>query len=269
MTPSEAVIQSRSNPLVRRLRALRDSARDGEHCFLEGPRLVLEALSAGVTILEAAAGPRADRTPTGREALLALASAGIAPRRVHESVLSDLAEAESSQGLLAVATRPQFEPASLFAGTPLVLVTFGVQNPGNLGGLLRTAEASGATGAILAEGSADPFSWKALRGSMGSAFRLPHRREPSVAVALDLLSSKGVRLAASVAKGGTPYDQADLRGPIALLLGNEAAGLPEEAGARASLRLTIPLRPSVESLNVGVAAGILFFEAARQRRGGP
>jgi len=251
---------------VRRLRALRDSTRAGEHCLIEGPRLLLEALAARVAVVEAVASPRADRTSGGREALLALAGAGIAPRRVDEAVLSDLSETETSQGLLAVAERPRFEAEHLFAQTPLVVVAVGVQNPGNLGALMRTAEGAGATGALLTAGTTDPLSWKALRGSMGSAFRLPHRREARLGDALDLLERHGVRLAATVARGGTPYDRADLRGPVALLLGNEAAGLPEEAEARASLRLTIPLRAPVESLNVGVAAGVLLIEAARQRR---
>jgi TrmH family RNA methyltransferase len=197
-----------------------------------------------------------------------LASAGIAPRRVLEEVLADLSETETSQGLLAVAARPRFEAEALFGGTgqPLVLVAIGVQNPGNLGGLLRTAEAAGASGAVLTAGTADPLSWKALRGSMGSALRLPHLRERSLTTALDVLTARGLRLAATVARGGTAYHQADLRGPLALLLGNEAAGLPEEAEARATVRITIPVRAPVESLNVGVAAGILLFEAARQRR---
>jgi TrmH family RNA methyltransferase len=167
-----------------------------------------------------------------------------------------------------VAERPRFETEALFGGSakPLVLVAIGVQNPGNLGGLLRTAEAAGASGAVLTGGTADPLSWKALRGSMGSALRLPHLRERSLTTALDLLTARGLRLAATVAHGGTAYDQADLRGPVALLLGNEAAGLPEEAVARATVQITIAVRPPVESLNVGVAAGILLFEAARQRR---
>ena len=172
-----------------------------------------------------------------------------------------------------MAARPRFETEALFgkgpsagAGPPLVVVALGIQNPGNLGALLRTAEAAGATGAVLTAGTADPLSWKALRGSMGSALRLPHLRERNLAAALDLLTGRGLRLVATVARGGTSYDQADLRGPLALLLGNEASGLPEEAEARATLRLTIPVRAPVESLNVGVAAGILLFEAARQRR---
>jgi TrmH family RNA methyltransferase len=259
--------------VVKRLRELRDSARAGERCLLEGPRLVLEALAAGTTIVEAAASPRAERVPAGREALAALDRAGITPRRLDDHLLSSLSEAETSQGLLAVAERPRFEADRIFGGTskgpaavPLVLVAVGLQNPGNLGGALRTAEAAGATGALLTGGTADPFSWKALRGSMGSAFRLPHRRERRLDDALDLLEARGVRLAAAVARGGVPCDEADLRGPLALLLGNEAAGLPDEALARTTLKLTIPLHPPVESLNVGVAAGVLLFEAARQRR---
>jgi TrmH family RNA methyltransferase len=260
------VIRSRRHPLARRLRELRDSARAGQTCLLEGPRLVLEAVSAGVSLLEAAAGTRAERTAAGREALQALARAGIVPRRVHDDLLEGLSEVETSQGLLAIGERPRFEEEQVLAGTPLVVVAVGVQNPGNLGGLLRTAEAAGATGAFLVGPTADPYSWKSLRGSMGSAFRLPHLRERSLGTALATLESRGLRLAATVAHGGTRYDEADLRGPLALLLGSEGAGLPEEVEARAAVRLTIPLRPPVESLNVGVAAGVLLFEAARQRR---
>jgi TrmH family RNA methyltransferase len=260
-------IRSRSNPLVRRLRELRESARSGETCLLEGPRLVLEGLTAGLRILEAAATSRAGRTHPGREALAALAARGVVVRGVEEGVLDSLSEVETSQGLLAIAERPRFAEERVFATVPLVVVAVGIQNPGNLGGLLRTAEAAGATGAVLTGPTADPLSWKALRGSMGSAFRLPHLRERRIEAALDRLASQGLRLAATVARDGQPYDQADLRGPLALLLGNEATGLPESVERRADLRLTIPLKPPVESLNVGVAAGILLFEAARQRRG--
>ena len=120
---------------------------------------------------------------------------------VHEDLLASLSETETSQGLLAIAERPQFEERAGLRGTPLIVVAVAVQNPGNLGALLRTAEAAGATGAILAGASADAFSWKALRGSMGSAFRLPHLRERSVAAALDRALARGLRLVATVARG--------------------------------------------------------------------
>ena len=147
-----------------------------------------------------------------------------------------------------------------------MLIAAGIQNPGNLGALLRTAEAAGATGAYLTDGAADPFSWKALRGSMGSAFRLPHRRRLSTADALARLQARGVSVVAADPGGAQRYDEADLRRPVAILLGPEGAGLSPAARARASAALAIPMARGVESLNVGVAAGVLFFEAARQRR---
>ena len=259
------LIRSRSNPLVQRLRGLKDAAGHGAFCLVEGPRLLLDALGSGVAMVEAAASPLAEETPAGAQALRALATAGIPVRRVDERLLASLSEVETSQGILAIASRPHFEPARLFTGSPRIVVAVGLQNPGNLGNLLRTAEAAGATGAYLTAGTADPLSAKALRGSMGSAFRLPHVRGGSVDDALDEVKGRGVALAATVAHDGTPYDAAPLSGPLAFLFGNESVGLPSKVEARADLRLTIPMHAPVESLNVGVAAGILLFEAARQR----
>jgi RNA methyltransferase, TrmH family len=259
------VVRSRANPLYKRLRALVDRGAAREACLLEGPKLVLEALGAGARVIEAAAAPRAERTPAGARALEALDAAGVAVRRVSEDLLASLSEAETAQGLLAVAGRPAFDEAAARAGTPLVLVAHAVQNPGNLGGLMRSAEAAGATFAFLTAGCADPFSWKALRGSMGSAFRLPHSRGRPLDDVLDSLGRAGVRVVATAADAETRFDQADLRGPVAVLVGGEGAGLPDEALAFAAVRVRVPLRPPVESLNVGVAAALVLFEAARQR----
>jgi TrmH family RNA methyltransferase len=259
------VVQSRANPLYRRLRALVDRGAGKDACLLEGPRLVVEALGAGLRVLEAAAGPRAARTPMGASALRALADHGVAVRRLSEPLLASLSEAETAQGLLAVAERPSFAEDRIFDGTPLVLVADGVQNPGNLGGLLRTAEAAGATGAYLTRGGADPFSWKALRGSMGSAFRLPHARGLTLGEVLDALERRGVLVVATAADGELRYDEADLRRPVAIVVGSESAGLPAPVQARAAACLRVPLRRPVESLNVGVAAALVLFEAARQR----
>jgi TrmH family RNA methyltransferase len=180
-------------------------------------------------------------------------------------LVASLSETETSQGLLALARRPSFDGEEVLRGTPLVLVADGVQNPGNLGGLLRTAEAAGASGAILAGACADPFSWKALRGSMGSAFRLPHLRGLPIVDALDVLEARGVAVLATDKAGERRYDEADLRGPVALVVGSEGAGLPAAVRERAAARLRIPLAGPVESLNVAVAAALVLFEAARQR----
>jgi TrmH family RNA methyltransferase len=259
-----AVIRSRSNPLLRRLRALKEKA-GGELMLLEGPKLLREALASGVEVLEAAAAFRPGRADAARLAD-ELRGRGIPLRLVDERVLASLSEVETSQGILALARRPSFDEERIFRGTPLVLVAAGIQNPGNLGALLRTAEAAGATGAYLTDGAADPFSWKALRGSMGSAFRLPHRRRITTAEALARLRSHGVAVLAADAAGARPYHDVDLRRPVALLIGPEGAGLAPAVQAQATESVAIPMAEGVESLNASVAAGVLLFEAARQRR---
>ena len=255
----DEIVRSGANPLVRKLRRLKEKADTEGLCLLEGPTLVEEALAAGLEIEAAAATPRCARSDRGGRLAEAL---GRRLRLVEERLLTSLSEVETSQGLLALARRPAFSEDALFRGNPLLVVAVGIQDPGNLGGLLRTAEAAGATGAFLTEGTADPLSWKALRGSMGSAFRLPHVRGLPIDRVLHRLRSRGVDALATAA-AGRRYDAVDLKGPVALLLGNEGAGLPP--GLRAGA-LAIPMRVPVESLNVGVAAGIILFEAARQRR---
>ncbi len=261
--PPEETLRSRANPLYKRLRALKEGGT--ELCLLEGPKLVREALAAGVTLVEAAASPRAEASLEGGAAVALLREREVPVRRMAAELLASLSELEAAQGLLALARRPTFGEGLVFRGTPLVLVADGVQNPGNLGGLLRTAEAAGATGAILTAGCADPFSWKALRGSMGSAFRLPHLRGLAIGDALAALASRGVAVLATAADGERRYDEADLRGPVALVVGSEGAGLPAAVRERADARLRVPLAAPVESLNVGVAAALVLFEAARQR----
>lgn len=267
--PAETV-RSRSNPLVKRLRALKERADpDGGLLLIEGPKLLAEALHAGLELVELAFAERAANAPQLAPLRAAIARQGLSPRILDDALLDALSETEVSQGVLALARRPAFAEAQLFAAPePLLVLLVGVQNPGNLGGVLRTAEAAGAHGAILAAGCADPFAWKALRGSMGSAWRLPHVLGWSAAEGLARLRARGLRLAATVAGGAAgacPYAEADLRGPLALLFGSEGAGLPGDLTAQADLRLTIPTAAAVQSLNVGVAAGVLLFEAARQR----
>ncbi len=263
---ADLTVRSRANPLYKRLRALRDrAAQEGGLCLLEGPKLVLEAAAAGMELVEAAGSPRAEASESGRAALAALSARGVPVRAMSDELVASLSPAETSQGLVALARRPVFEETAILRGTPLVLVVDAVQNPGNLGALLRTAEAAGATGAYLAGACADPFGWKALRGSMGSAFRLPHRRGLDTAAVVERLLAGGLAVLATAADGEQRYDEADLRGPSAILVGAEGAGLPAAVLARATARLRVPLAPPVESLNVAVAAALVLYEAARQR----
>ena len=264
--PASETLKSRANPLYKRLRALKQKGSAAGLCLIEGPKLAREALSAGLTLVEAAASPRAEATSVGARALAELRERGVPVRRMAEALLASLSDAATSQGIVALAERPAFAPELVFRGTPLVLVIDGVQDPGNLGALLRSAEAAGASGAFVTKGSADPLSWKALRGSMGSAFRLPHRRRLTTADALARLEAHGVSIVAADPRGALRHDEADLRRPVAILLGPEGAGLAPGVRSRASVSVAIPMARGVESLNVSVAAGVLLFEAARQRR---
>jgi TrmH family RNA methyltransferase len=262
---STETIRSRTNTRYRRFRQLRERGSD-DLCLLEGPKLVQEALAAGLEPVEVAISPRAESQERLAPLLADFARRGVLLHRMDASLVASLSESETSQGVVALARRPVFEEDRLYEGNPLIVVGVAIQDPGNLGGLLRTAEAAGASGAYVTEGSADPLSWKALRGSMGSAFRLPHRRGLTAADAIARLRKRGLAIVGTAAEGGTPYADADWRRPLALLLGNEGAGLPEAVRRQADSVVSIPLWGPVESLNVGVAAGLLLFEAARQRR---
>jgi TrmH family RNA methyltransferase len=262
---TESIIRSRTNPLVKRLRALKERGTGGDLALLEGFTLVEEGLAAGLRFVEAAVTPAAEETARGRELVHQLERRRVPVRRVAASVLDSLSEAETSQGLIALAGRPSFEEEAIYEAPALVIVAAGLQNPGNVGAVLRAAEAAGATGAYFTPGSADPFSWKALRGAMGSAFRVPHVRGLAASEVLERLRRRNVAILAAAATDGDRYDAVDLRRPVAFLLGQEGGGLAADLAAQADGRVTIPMAGRTESLNVAVAAGVLLFEAARQR----
>jgi TrmH family RNA methyltransferase len=265
MPLDEEIVRSRANPLFKRLRSLKGRSGEGDLCLLEGPTLLGEALDAGVALVEVAVTPAAEERPAVAKMIQRLRGQAVPVRRLAASLLASLSETQATQGIVALAHPPASDEEALFAGNPLVVVAEGLQDPGNLGGLLRTAEGAGASGAYVAAGSADPFSWKALRGSMGSALRLPLVRGLETEAVLERLESRGVPVFATSAEGETRYDEADLAGPAAVVFGREGSGLSEDLLRRAAGRLRIPLARGVESLNVGVAAGLVLFEAARQR----
>ena len=263
------VVQSRANPLYKRLRALEDRGAATELlCLLEGPKLVLEALAAGVRVVEAAASPRAGRTPGAGSPSRrwprgpAGADAGAA-----RSCWRRSRRATTARGCSSSRGGPSFEEAAALRGTPLVLVAEGVQNPGNLGGLLRTAEAAGATGAYLTDGLRRPLLLEGAARLDGQRLPSPPRPWSAVDEALDRL--RGARRARPRHGGrrraaATTRPTCAARSPSwwAARAPGSRRGLPARAD-RAPARS--PWRPPVESLNVGVAAALVLFEAARQR----
>lgn len=256
-------ITSRQNPVVAEYRAASRGDTRGT-ILLDGPHLLGDALGADVRLRHVLVASEALDRPEIRQ-LLAHLPATVPVFEGSRQVLDAVSPVRSSSAIVALAAQPP-EPADLFSGAmPLVVLLSDVQDPGNVGAIIRVAEGAGASGAIVAGQSADPFGWKALRGSMGSALRLPVQRVTHAADALHDARLRGVRTVATVPRHGVSLYEADLTGPLALLVGGEGPGLSEALTADADLRVTIPMNAPVESLNAAVATAVLLYEVRRQR----
>ncbi len=185
------------------------------------------------------------------------------------ALFASVTATEASQGIMALVRAPE-AAVSLLLGSahPLVLVLAGLQDPGNVGAILRSAEAFCATGAILLSGTATPWNPKCLRASAGSALRLPMLAIPSAEEASALLREHDVRSYAAVVSAGHPAGEVALGRPTALWIGNEGSGLTPEQIAACDGSITLPMPGEVESLNAAIAASLLLYEASRQRHAG-
>lgn len=256
------MITSRANDRVKRVRRLVADKRyrQQEGAFVvEGTRWLAELGRAGRQPAEIYCTPDW-LTAADQEALLGPLT--VSPVLVDPRVLASMSDTEAAPGVLAVV---DIKPLPLPAAADLLLILDSVSNPGNLGTILRSSAAAGVGGVILGPGSVDPYNPKVIRGSMGALLRLPVQ-----SLAWDditpHLTGRDVWLAA--ASAGTSYTAVDWRKPAALIIGSEAQGAGEEAELAASGRVTIPMAGETESLNAAVAAGIILFEAARQRAEG-
>jgi TrmH family RNA methyltransferase len=277
------VITSRDNKWLKKFRAaLRGTgpAHD-DPIGVEGPKLIVDAVRCG---LETEALLVSDAGEGHLEQILRAATqseSGIPRARVlrtTDKLFASVAGTEAPQGVAALFYQHAwgFEdvlrgPGPMREVAPLVVVMAGVQDPGNVGTIVRSAEAFGATGVVAARGTADPWSPKALRASAGSGLRLPVLRGMAVPVLLAQLKMERVKIfaagaASRDAASGANELSADLRDPAAVFIGSEGAGLPPEVLHAADATISIPMSEAVESLNAGVAASVVLFEAARQRK---
>lgn len=272
-------ITSKQNPLIKRFRRVRIG--DERHLvFIEGIRLIEDALKAGVHFESVAYSLALEATERGAQLQDNLLHVPCRGAVVPQQILDYIADTESPQGIVAIVSHPHYELAEVFNDdTPLLLIADELQDPGNLGNIIRTAEAAGASGLITLRHTVDPFNLKALRASMGSAFRLPVVTDVKREEAIEMCKARGVKIVASrlpakdrgvledaaiVAKESR-YTQADLTEAIAIVLGREASGVSADIAAAADLFVHIPMAEGIESLNVAAAATVLLYEAARQR----
>ena len=242
--------------LVRNLLEKR-RARHKERCFVvEGPHLVEEALgrtrfvvySEELAIMEK------------------VRQAGVEVFKISRRQFADLTEVETPQGILAVVREQSFELKDALKGTnPLAVFCIEVQDPGNLGTIIRTADAVSASGVILSRGTVDLYNQKVIRSTMGSLFHLPVVQVDEAVEAIGYLKDRKVKVIATAADAKKSYFEADFSKPSVILVGNEGAGLSDEVVKLADDMVSIPMPGKAESLNVGVSTAVVLYEALRQR----
>jgi RNA methyltransferase, TrmH family len=266
------IIESKQNPRLKDLRKALASPQRSESGLvgIEGPNLLEEAVRAGLNIACVFVAQGSEQLVEALK-LLDRVEVLAMPRELLDASLTT----ETPQPVAALVQPPDWTWAHLLGerkeSAPLIVVLAGLQDPGNLGTILRSAEAFGADGVLCLEGTVSEWNPKAVRASAGSVFRMPvlHASEKA---ATERLREAGVRILTTTVQGAQPADLVDLADPVALLIGNEGSGVPVDLALKADGAITIPCPGPVESLNAAVATSVLLYEAARQRAsksGGP
>lgn len=254
-------LTSSRNPIlksVRRAVAHGELTEDGL-CVAEGVHLFDEALRSGCEIASVLV---ADRAMAGLDERIPALGA-VRVQVLPEPLFREISSTETSQGIVSLVRPPQWQAAQLIRERALILVLDGIQDPGNAGAMVRTAEAFGATGVVFLKGTASAYNPKALRASAGSLFRVPCLHRVDDARLREFIESNALPLFAAMPDGVTVLDAADFRKGCAIVMGSEGRGVRTEI-ARRAVSVRIPTR-GVESLNAAVAAGIVLYEAQRQR----
>jgi TrmH family RNA methyltransferase len=276
------LISSRENRWLKEFRvALRGGLATEKGCVgVEGMRLVEEALGSGCRVEAVLFSESGERHRERLAPLIGRQEMAFPVLKTTDRLFEGIADTEHPQGVAALVEPRKVEVADLLATpegacSPLLVVLAGVQDPGNVGTILRTAAAFGATGAATSAtaqgGTASPFSPKALRASAGAALHLPVLAGMSLTILLTQLKMNGIHTLASCVQDATKVGaslspwEVDWRQPIALLVGNEGAGLPEDIVRGTDARVHIPMARGVESLNAAAAVAVLFYEGYRQR----
>lgn len=262
------IITSRQNSLFKQLKAL-DSRAGREKAGLysiEGIRLIEEAIAANVPIAYAVYSNYLEQNHRGKACLATLAQLGIQPRLVDDGLLRELANTERPQGLLIAARLPDSTclAKSFWQGGSRFLVVDGVQDPGNLGTILRTSEAFGVDRVVLLKGTVDAYNDKVVRSAMGATFRLPIVRDQVAESVLAQLQQEDVQIIATSLAADIAYNQAAYAERWALVVGNEGDGIAPLWENAADLKVIIPLAEPVESLNVAIATAILLAHMAKK-----
>lgn len=258
-------IEGRHNSLVKELRQAfdRGEVTSAGECAIEGFRIIEEAVRSGLRLravfFSESAEPRAPR-------LLPQINSHVETLLLPDKLFASAVPSQSPQGVAALVQLKTFTVNEILANTSAgpLLVVASLQDPGNLGTIIRSAEAFGANGVLLSEGTVSAYNSKVVRASAGSVFRVPIANAKLESLLAEL-HERGLRLIATSSHKGVPLHEADLHGPAAIFVGNEGAGIDKKLLGKMDELVMIPHSPRVESLNAGIAASIILYEAARQR----
>lgn len=260
-------VTSKDNSIIKHLRSLSDPKhRKKERSFLiEGVKMVEEALrdNAGVQMVVA--------SPTlvqhhGKGVLKLADSRLVDVLWISDKLMDAVAETKTPQPVMAIVTiKERAEDELLAHGSKLIVVAHQLQDPGNLGTIIRTAEAVGAAGLACTPATVDPYTPKSVRASMGSILRLPVVRIADIASFITRAKQQGYQVAATVVTGDKTHFDADLKKPTVVILGQEGGGLPQDIQTAVDLQIRIPMAETIDSLNVATSSAVILYEALRQR----
>ena len=265
-------ITSATNPRIKRLATLRKKAKsrreeqafiiEGVRLYKDTPREFLKEIYMTEEFLEQKLGGAAREIAGATQENITI----ITPQ-----IMQKISDTDTPQGVLCVAKMPSYDREDLLGDekkeNPLLLILENIQDPGNLGTMMRTAEAAGVTGVLMSRDTVDLFNPKTVRATMSAIFRVPFLYTDDLVGEIQRLQKEnGIAVYAAHLRASKPYDEADCTGACAFLIGNEGNGLTDEAADAATARVHIPMQGNIESLNAAMAAGILLFEGARQRR---
>ena len=268
-------IESRDNQRLKLVRKIREG-RVNDFIFVEGVRLAEEAVKSNTEIEYCLVESEAGRNERLQKLLSDIEKREIEIVEISKPIFPTIADTKSSQGVVLICRRPvsdrnSFEQILKGRGSliPLIVVLAEVNNPSNLGAVIRTAEAAGAAGVVIAANSSDVFLPKSLRASMGSAFRIPVWDEVSIAEIIEWGRARGYTIAAATGDGRDIYFESDWTKPRILIFGSEAHGITGEISRSVDFTVRIPIEQTVESMNLAVSSGVILFEARRQVLKGP
>ncbi len=263
------MITSAQNKVLKEIKALsrkKDRVKSGRF-VAEGLRFVISAVEVGAEIDAIVYSDAIYRTDDGSEFIKSLLNQEkYKVLEVEEKLFNELSDTHSPQGILAVVKQPEVNWDKIIKANGFVMILDRLQDPGNLGTIIRTADAAGADGVVLLKGTVDAYNPKVLRSTMGSVFEMPVLEGVSWEEVKDKLKTNGFTIAATALEDSVEYDSMDYTTSTALVIGNEANGISPEVLSESDVKVKIPIVGSAESLNAGVAAAVVMYEVLRQRR---